>query len=781
MFGRNLGLGIILTAKDMMSGPVKSASASIRNLTSQTTAQNTAFKQQSEQIRNNVEKYRELTKFSVGVAGVGAAMMAPLVAAGVKSAKFDQRMKDIKALIITLFPEKEANRQIDGLTESILDLGMKTPIPLDQAAQAAWELVSANLTVAETQAALPHTANMAIAAMGDMTVATNFMSMALNTYGRRWGDALTATQKAEKISNVVSEVSSIFQTDMFQMENAARYGIGVASMAGTSFEEWATLMGIAQTRGLKNTLAGTSYAAYVRALTQMKGRYGQEIDASDRNMSWSQYFDELAGGAKIQKNKGSARAKMAAKVLDITIEDEKGMLLPYWRILEQIEQRLGVTPEKAAKAAKAIKEMGNDESISGLEVLDYALKSAGVSTDGLATLQAALGDEGSRFVAMTLGQSQLIREQTKIVEQKSDADLIAKTRMEGLVLQWDRFKNRIDVVTIRLGALLEGVFGDLLDKLSIGLEMLNSWIKLNPDKTKWIVYGVGITGALLLVAGALGAVMFLMLQINSSLALISLANQAAIANGAVGMLGTTTAWTTIRMTAWNVIVGISTGLTGILTRAWIGFNAVVSATPFGWIMISIWAIIMGLTLLITNFDSVKAAWKGAMKWEKNMLMDIKDWLDSLSEDSNIIARIFGGLFDIAKFAFNRISELPLFKQLLWIFNKIYDLSGVNDPPTSLETITGGKIGVSLNKYGPNSDISLNRNNPTSRKIADYFSGQRGNKIGMMRAHQSTTDFSTTNHNYFINSPKEAYPEDIAKAIQKMEVERRMLEQGGSLP
>jgi len=610
MLAEQLGLGVVLQWKDKMSRQVKSAEGNLRNLRRTAKGTTESIEEQAHRAGLAMQRYQQGLRMSLKVAAAGAVLAAPFLISSKAAAESQQRLADVKSLLVGTMDVAEADKQIRGLKEAILGMAGDTMIPLADLETATYDLVSANLTAAEAQGALKPTADLAVAGMGSMKEAVETMAALLNTFALRWDVTLTPMEKANRIANILAGTIGEFKTTLPELSQAMQYAAGPANVLGIELEETAVAIGLLQTKGLKGTLAGTAYSAFLRQVTQLQNRFGESLDAS--TMSMDEYLELATSG----KTKGgtSKKAAAAAKIVGIDIVDAQKRIRPIYDILEEIEKRFGITSEDIAEGQKKIV----DETLDGAA----SFQAFGLAMEDSAALQAAFGDEGSRAIAMLLGQSQALRESIEIIRESDTLQARVTARQETLNAQWLITKNRIKAITITIGDFALPMLEALLGQVKRVVSWVGKLIEAHPTVAKWVTYGSLVGGVLLTMAGGLASVYFLLMMIQTQRALMVLASQGMVSKGVLTTLGNTVLMLKIRLgllALWTKMVAAAQWL----------WNAAMTANPVGLIIVGIAALIAGIVLLVRNWDWVKATATSALRGMKGLLDRAPDWLLAL--------------------------------------------------------------------------------------------------------------------------------------------------------
>lgn len=461
-FSDQLGLGVLIGVIDKTTAPLRKIGKMYDRTRGKIDKLTDAVKRQGRAMG------KALKSAWSGMSGAqmmmgSAALAAPLIATGKAAADFEDRMGSIKSLLVTTLGSEQVSGAMKNIQKTIIAAGTKSRIPLSDLADSYYQLQSAIGDVNQTQAALAPTAALAVVGLGSIKESVGTMTMLLGTYGEQWGNTLTPVEKANKIANIAAGTIAAFNTSLPPLSQALQYAGGAAKTAGVPLAELFTILGAAQTAGLKGTLAGTGYNAFLRQLTKA-------VEAQ----------------------------KSGKKILEgIDLTDATDKVLPFYEILGQLEQRFGITADKAKEIAAR-----------GLEGAE-AFRAMGIEQKFSAELLEAFGEEGSRIILSLLGQSEALRDQTKAVEESDNLTKMLAARQETLIARLQMTKNSIHGLAIAIGESLlpaqkKAGEDDWLERLKKKIEAATEWAKRDENKIKVQVGGWAMGGlATLLAAGGI--------------------------------------------------------------------------------------------------------------------------------------------------------------------------------------------------------------------------------------------------------------------------------------
>jgi len=611
LFG-TLGLGAVVTMKDRASRQMDRLNQSFVRMHKTADRSLKGVEEQMEKLDKRMDRSRAGVGKSLKVMGTGMVMAAPLALAGKAAATFEDSMNDVLSVVLgTGVAEEEARQRVAELGDEILAFAGKTRIPLAEVAASAYEMTSA-LGIEVAKSAFQSGANMAVAAKGTISESTSVITKVMENYGKRWGDSMSETEKAEKIFNTVSGAVAAFNTDLSNLSAGLIYAIPSANTLGVGFTELSATLGMLRTKGLDSSMAGTAFAAGMRGLTQMTMKFsGESEKAKNEMMSMEDYLSEFDEKRKTGQAGGEIKQ---GKLSQLKITDESGHMLPIWQILKGMEEVFGIT-ESVSEGTKEALVSG---AMSGAE----AFNKLGLKMEDAAELQKQMGDEASRMFALMLGSSEELRQSTEQIA-GSDAGLkMLQIRQSGAIAKWDMMKNALKATAIMFGQKLLPTIHSVIDALGNLVQKIQSFIKAHPTATKWIAWGGGVFSILMIVGGAIGSVVFAMRMWRAQTAMMQLAGVKtglsfkALANSALILRARLFALAA----AEKVLAGAKiflAAITKIVTAVMGFFNMVLMGCPIVWLVIGITAVIAIIYALIFHFDWVKevaaATWEG-IKW-----------------------------------------------------------------------------------------------------------------------------------------------------------------------
>lgn len=424
------GLGIQIKAEDKASRVIRQVRGNFDRFRRSAMTNSAKVRGHIESIGDDFRRMRGQMMLGAQFVGAGVAMAAPLFLVSRAAAKSEENLAKVKSLLVTTMDPAQVEENMHKIQAAIFETGRGSIRPIHELESAMYGLLSANLNVTESMGALKPTADLAVAGLGTMDQAVKLQTTILNTYGKRWGDTLTSIEKAFKSSNILAGTIAKYKTTLPELSQAMSYTIGMANTLGVEFAELTASIAAAQTAGLQGSLAGTGLNAFYRSATKLVKENGEVID--DSNMSLEERFRLIEEGAATMKAKASSLA-------GIQLADEAGNLLPLPDILNEIEKRFDITAEAAQEVAR--------KGING----SAALSRMGVSAEKAGELQALFSDEGSRVIAVLLGQGDALRDNIRLISDSNNLDKMTAARQDTLIGKYQMTKNKLQELAVTVG------------------------------------------------------------------------------------------------------------------------------------------------------------------------------------------------------------------------------------------------------------------------------------------------------------------------------------------
>lgn len=343
----------------------------------------------------------------------------------------------------------------------------------------------------------------------------------------------------------------------------------------------------------------------------------------------------MSGSEAGTKYKAFLRGVGAAQEqLGMQFTDSAGRMLPVYQILSKLQGKFGEI-DTVAESDLLKKAFGSDEAVAAIKLL---IADTDGLTDSINKLGSITGMEKAREMA------------------------------ERMTMKTDQLKQAGVAVRIGFGALVDKALMPFYDAGIKHLSMLSQWIDKYPNvfgllakMALWIGVVVAAVSAL---AIAKGAAMIAMTGFSTGLAILKFAllplspliNAAKLAfvmfkfQLALGTKIIPAAAMAMRVFGNSLLLSAKS--------AW-AFTAALLSNPITWIVVGVVALIAGLVMLVTHWESVKAAAVGALDWI------VQKWtaFRSAIEQTTILKFLFFPLLatvDVVSFLIANMARIPEF-------------------------------------------------------------------------------------------------------------------------
>lgn len=184
---------------------------------------------------------------------IGAAMAGIGVVSATMSMSFDQEFSKVKTIA------DETQISFDDLKKGVLDVSSTINVDAKVAANALYEIVSANISTADSLKVLEGSAKLAKTGFTDINTAADLMTTVLNAYGssveevNKYSDQMILTQKLAKTT--IGELGSSFGDIA-----------GFAATANVEFAQIGSALSVLTTRGVGTSESITALKAILSAV-----------------------------------------------------------------------------------------------------------------------------------------------------------------------------------------------------------------------------------------------------------------------------------------------------------------------------------------------------------------------------------------------------------------------------------------------------------------------------------------------------------------------------------
>lgn len=680
----------ILNLQDNMS---KGLLAAARNTQGVTREMRTATR---EVINFKNKASKAVTDAAKKVAALGVAAVGAFAAFSVKSGMdFEAQMSKVQAI------SGATATEIATLTAKAKEMGAKTKFSATESAQALEYMAMAGWKADQMVSGLPGIMNLAAASGEDLAEVSDIVTDALTAFGLKASDSA-------HFADVLAKASSSSNTNVSLMGNTFQYVAPVAGALGYSIEDTAVAIGLMANAGIKGEKAGTALRGALTNLAKPSDQVAGYMDALGVSLTDAQGNVKPLSALMVdlrQKFAGLTDAQKAEYAAGIAGKEAMSGLLAIVNASDADFNNLTQAIADSDGTAQKMADTMNNNLRGQLTLLKSAVEGAGITF-----YEAIAGKATSAVTALS----------NKISQWQSDGSIDAVAEKVGVVfgnavdkassaLTWlsqngDTVIGVLKALGIAFASVKVLEFAGNVARAVNDLRLFTQTViaVAGPLRTKaaalatstaaWIknTAAAGANRASLIAHKAVGGVTWLAGQTvalaKSTAAWVkntaaAAANKTALlahkaAAGAAWLAGQTAAlavssaaWVKntavmaankIGMAASAIATGAVTAATTAATAAQWALNAAFVATPIGWIVLGLGALVAAGVALYQNWDTVKA--KASELWAKatEVFTGIKDsivgafdaakekvsgffsWLDNKISNIPVIGNIYEG-------------------------------------------------------------------------------------------------------------------------------------------
>lgn len=673
---KNKVINTILKLRDEMSGGLVKAAKKTSGVTNEmrkATRQVVAFK------NKGVKAIKDFSKATLKIGfGAFAGFSAYALKAG---ADFEAQMSKVAAI------SGASASDVQRLTQAAKEMGASTKFSATESAQALEYMAMAGWKTEQMIAGLPGIMNLAAASGEDLGMTSDIVTDALTAFGLKAEDSA-------HFADVLAKASSSSNTNVALMGETFKYFATTAGALKYSIEDTAVAVGLMANAGLKGSMAGTSLnnviknllkpsdtvAGYMQSLGisltdnegNVKSLATQMIDLRNKfagltDAQKGEYAAGIAGtegmkallaivnASETDFNNLTAAIANADGTAQKTADTMNNNLQGRITLLKSAVEGVGITfydsiKDKACTAVDAITDKLSEWQQNG--TIDMIANKFG---DGL-TVMAVKGEQAVRWV--------IANKDTIITAVKAFAVVLGTVKMLKLIgdtvsavntilLFGDTLKlvaqSKIPLLTVAFWKNTAAIVAN--KTLLTGIWLKNQAVSIGVATIAWGKNTVCIVAnkTSLLIHKTVGGAVWLGTQAKA-LGLSAIAwgkNTIAIGINKAGLI------------ASQIATGAMTIGTGALTAAQWALNTAFYATPIGWIVAGIAAIVAAGILLYKNWDTVKATAISLHEKIKEAFSSIKDsiigafnaakdkvkgffsWLDKKVESVPLLGDLYG--------------------------------------------------------------------------------------------------------------------------------------------
>jgi len=212
---------------------------------------------------------------------ISAGVTAPLTAMAVTSvsafSRFQEGMSNVATLVDTNV------ESIDEMGKTIVEMGRRIPVPIEQLVEGLTEARSAGVSAADQFSVLEGSAKLAMVGLGQTKEAVDIVTSAMNAFNLKGKDS-------ERIYNAVFQATNVGKASISDLAQGFGSVAGTVSAAGVRLEEYMASVAALTTTGLPASEAHRQLRAVIAGLT----REGKLTSAVFRHLGAKDFNDLIA-------------------------------------------------------------------------------------------------------------------------------------------------------------------------------------------------------------------------------------------------------------------------------------------------------------------------------------------------------------------------------------------------------------------------------------------------------------------------------------------------------
>lgn len=254
-----MSFGILVSLKNMLSGPAAQVTQSLRN------------------IQRAANFGRTLQAAGAQASGLGALwtgisgqMRGAIESVMAPAMQFEDSLAAVRTVAAGTFGSVEAD--VAAVTRAAREWSLVHTNSAAEFAKASYLMVSAGLDTRQAIAGTRTALAVASATMGDATQATSLLGSLYINLGDKAADV---TREMARLGDVVTRTQQYFKiADLGQLNEGLKYAVPVAKQYGISLEQLSMAVGTLNTAGLEGSMAGTAFGASMRQMISASRQLG---------------------------------------------------------------------------------------------------------------------------------------------------------------------------------------------------------------------------------------------------------------------------------------------------------------------------------------------------------------------------------------------------------------------------------------------------------------------------------------------------------------------------
>lgn len=566
-------------------------------------------------IESIAKKGFDVVKKAVVVAGT--AIVAAGTAATVVGSNFEEGMSKVSAI------SGAAGKDLESLTSKAKEMGAKTKFSATEAASAFEFMAMAGWKTADMLGGIDGIMNLAAASGEDLALVSDIVTDAITAFG------LSASDSGH-FADVLAAASSNANTNVSMLGESFKYVAPIAGAMKYSVEDTSLALGLMANASVKGSMAGTSLktslanlASPTDSMAGVMEKYGISLTNADGSMKSLKEMIELLR----EKMGGLDEATQTAAASTLFGKEAMAGMLAIINASEADYQKLAKAVNHADGTAQSMSDTMQNNLKGSITILKSGLEGLGIQIyDSMEEPLKSAAQKGIDSVSRLStafsrgGFSKAVEEAGKIVEEFTDNLADSNETADAVIRPLKNFTK---------------------EALSLGKTALPPVIKAMELTAKNLDTLVPLTVAGCAAYKTYGAVSKVVAATTKTVTAAKKANAAAtrllnrMDRENTLQLVATNGGLTVRQTLMAIHNGqltVGAAATGLLAKAQMGLNAVMSANPIGLVVTAIGALAAGIGIYSVLTDDSAKATEGLSKEQKKVLESCTKMTDAMKED-----------------------------------------------------------------------------------------------------------------------------------------------------
>ncbi|GAB6100441.1 hypothetical protein JCM16358_23200 [Halanaerocella petrolearia] len=659
-------LGVIVSAVDKLTGPVREMVGSVQNL-----------EDNMNHAQKTIDLGQKMATTGAAVSGAAATMGFGLKSIIDPASQVKSELQKLKT--VTTSTMGSIDKSLANTRKRAVEWSKAHTNSAQEYIRTTYMMASAGLKDQQAIAATETALTVAKATMADSAQTANLVATMYNNLGDKTANV---TNEMGRLGDILTKTQQLFQLkNLGQLQEGLKYAIPSAKQFGTSVEELNVVLGKLNNAGMQGSMAGTAFASSMRKMMSASKKLGFEIArTADGGISYigtlknikKQFggFNKMSDETKMAFQKAFGAEGLRAISL---LSGEVGDLQ---KKLKQVKN----SKNAAAKAQKIMEAPPNEQwqiLLNNLDALKMALSQQVSPTLSLTIMNVTtfiqkLTDIAKAHPTIAKTAMMIAGITTAILGIVGPIMTVmgAFTMMAGY--GWKSFLHVKKGYLKLKGSLMDGKLNAALGKIKTGMVNMASAAKKaaisaaqNLKKMAISIYQTGKQAAIT-AATSMKKLAVSVWNFGKQAAMQAVNGLKSMALGLVQMA---------KKAVWAGVNAIPT----LVASVW-SFTTALLANPVTWVVVGIAALTAGIYALWKNWDKVVAFLQGAWNSTVSMVVSafnwIQDTIDNTSNKALMVVSFFMPFIGLPALVIKNWSAIKTFFINLWGGIKNSTTSGI---------------------------------------------------------------------------------------------------------